>query len=69
MFRPHKALPRSAVLEKHPVRPVGGAERGKEAMRGARNRLIELIPKMGFSGIDDGRPDGLIEPSRKAPPA
>ena len=24
--RPHKALPRSALLEKHPVRRVGGAE-------------------------------------------
>jgi hypothetical protein len=26
--RPHKALPSSALLEKHPVRRVGGAEGG-----------------------------------------
>jgi hypothetical protein len=28
--RPHKALPRSALLEKHPVRRVGGAEGAEE---------------------------------------
>src|ERR1700676_992602 len=26
VIRPHKALPRSALLEKHPLRRVGGAE-------------------------------------------
>jgi hypothetical protein len=28
--RPHKALPRCALLEKHPVRRVGGAEGAAE---------------------------------------
>jgi hypothetical protein len=28
--RPHKALPSSALLEKHPVRRVGGAEGAAE---------------------------------------
>jgi hypothetical protein len=30
-IRPHKALPRSALLEKHPVRRVGGAEGATES--------------------------------------
>src|SRR6202795_1788459 len=30
MVRPHKALHRSAFLEKHPVRRVGGAERATD---------------------------------------
>jgi hypothetical protein len=29
--RPHKALPSSALLEKHPVRRVGGAEGARDA--------------------------------------
>jgi hypothetical protein len=29
--RPHKALPSSALLEKHPVRRVGGAEGAPES--------------------------------------
>jgi hypothetical protein len=35
--RPHKALPRSALLEKHPVRRVGGAEGG------GRNRVTPMV--------------------------
>ncbi|HEY6842224.1 MAG TPA: hypothetical protein VI114_13460, partial [Chthoniobacterales bacterium] len=30
--RPHKALPSSALLEKHPVRRVGGAEGAAEKL-------------------------------------
>jgi hypothetical protein len=31
MVRPHKASPRSALLEKHPFRRVGGAEGARDA--------------------------------------
>src|ERR1700692_3292132 len=37
-IRPHKALPTSALLEKHPVRRVGGAEGAAES------RLISQPP-------------------------
>src|ERR1700686_640557 len=45
--RPHKALPRSALLEKHPVRRVGGAEGAAESSYATthppKTRLRRLI--------------------------
>jgi hypothetical protein len=43
---PHKALPRSALLEKHPVRRVGGAEGAAENRVRSTEPLTALVRTM-----------------------